>query len=128
MKRRSFIATILTITFSLLGLSLSLAQTDRATLNKRMLARVKAVDTLKASGKVGENNQGTLTVRQKLSKAEAALVKAENTDRLAVYQLIAKEHKRSPKAVGRLRAEGLRKKSTKGVWLQDAKGKWYKKV
>ncbi len=125
---RSFFLFILTIIFASLGASLLQAETDGETLKKRMSARLKTVDALKANAKVGENNQGILTERQKMSKAESALVKAENGDRLAVYQLIAKKTGESAKVVGRKRAESLRKSSKKGVWLQDAKGKWYKKV
>ena len=86
-----------------------------------------AMDGLRAAGKVGENNQGFLTARTQLNAADEALLKAENADRKQVYATIATKTGESPEVVGQKRAESLRKLSKAGIWLQDAKGKWYRK-
>ena len=97
------------------------------TLKARMTERLASLDALRASGKVGESNQGTLSARAKLSTKETALIKAENADRKQVYALIAKRTGESAIIVGQKRAASLRKLSKAGVWLQDTNGKWYRK-
>jgi uncharacterized protein len=97
------------------------------TLRKRMEANLPKIDALKKAGKVGENNQGYLEARESLSADDKALVKVENADRKAVYQLLAERAKASLEQTERTRAEQIRRRSAAGIWLQDTAGKWYKK-
>ncbi|MFT4638333.1 MAG: hypothetical protein ACI8T1_001653 [Verrucomicrobiales bacterium] len=108
-------------------LSSAFAQGSSDTLKSRMVGRLESIDAMRASRKVGESNQGILTARGKLSAKETALLTAENGDRKQVYALIAKKTGESAAVVGQKRADSLRKQSKAGVWLQDTKGKWYRK-
>jgi uncharacterized protein YdbL (DUF1318 family) len=95
-------------------------------LKSRMSARRPAINSLKASGVVGENNQGYLTLlKQKTDKK--ALVAAENKDRRKAYQIIAKQQGTTAEHVAKRRALQIAKKAKPGTMLQNAKGKWYKK-
>jgi uncharacterized protein YdbL (DUF1318 family) len=96
-------------------------------LRKRMEANLPKIDALKKAGKVGENNQGYLEARESLSADDKALIKVENADRKAVYELLSERAKASLEQTERTRAELIRKRSAAGVWLQDAAGKWYQK-
>ncbi len=96
-------------------------------LKARMSARLLAMDGLRATGKVGENNLGYLTVRTKLASKEQSLLTAENADRKKVYTMIAKRTGESATVVGRKRAARIRKLSKPGIWLQDDNKKWYRK-
>ncbi|MEM9025813.1 MAG: DUF1318 domain-containing protein [Verrucomicrobiota bacterium] len=96
-------------------------------IKKRALDRVKAIDGLKASGSIGENKAGFIEARGSVSKQSETLIKSENEDRTALYAIIAKRLGLNAKVVGESRADELRKKSAKGVWVQSKSGKWYKK-
>ena len=122
MNRRSYLSILLT--FFCLGM---ICQADADALKSRMAKRLSSLDTLRASGKVGENNKGFLTARTKLSSKDGSLINAENADRKQVYAMIAKRTGESALVVGQKRAASLRKLSKKGIWLQDAKGRWYRK-
>jgi uncharacterized protein YdbL (DUF1318 family) len=92
----------------------------------RMAERVPKIDTLKTAGIVGEKTSGLLGF-VKESPADKALVDAENKDREAVYEAIAKKQGVSASTVAKSRAASLAKKAVSGLWLQDAKGKWFQK-
>ena len=124
MKKISLLFTFLTAAF-LLSAPQTFAQDENA-LKQSMMERVSSIDSLKLAGKVGENNEGLLSQRAALNPNETALMNAENKDRRALYGILAKRLKLSVKVVGQGRADELRKKSAKGVWLQDNQGKWYK--
>ena len=96
-------------------------------LKARMSARLPAMDGLRATGKVGENNLGYLTARTKLASKEQSLLTAENADRKKVYRRIAKRTGESATVVGRKRAARIRKLSKPGIWLQDDNKRWYRK-
>lgn len=95
-------------------------------LKSRMSARRPAINALKASGVVGENNQGFLTLLKQQSDKKA-LVAAENKDRRNAYQIIAKQQGTTVEHVAKRRALQIANKSKPGTMLQNAKGKWYKK-
>jgi uncharacterized protein YdbL (DUF1318 family) len=119
---------LLVLSFLLALPALAAAQeTSPDALRKRMEANLPKIDALKKAGKVGENNQGYLEARETLSADDQALVKVENADRKAVYQLLAERAKASLEQTERTRAELIRRRSAAGIWLQDAAGKWYKK-
>jgi len=95
-------------------------------IKSRMAQRLSQIVSLKQSGKVGENNQGFLSVRGSVSASQSALIKAENADRRAVYQIIAAKTKKSASYVGKARAASIRKTAVKGTWVQLSSGIWKK--
>jgi hypothetical protein len=118
------------LSLALAGLFLSAtaanAQADgEGAIKKSLLERVDAIDKLKLSRKVGENNVGLLEQKAALSPEEAKLMNEENKDRRALYTILAKRLNVTMTVVGQGRAEEVRKKSASGVWLQDRTGSWY---
>ncbi len=99
---------------------------DLGAIKQRMEARITALDALKTSGAVGETNQGLVEVRAAQGDA-AAVVAAENADRLAVYEAIARKTGSSVAAVGGARAKQIAGGSKAGVWVQKEDGSWSKK-
>lgn len=121
-----FLVLALALTNLLLAASPAFAaDKDEASIQKSMIQRVSDIDALKLAGKVGENNEGLLTQRGALSPEESKLMNEENTDRRALYTILAKRLGLSVKVVGQGRSEELRKRSASRVWLQDPSGKWY---
>lgn len=92
-----------------------------------MKERQPAIEALWAAGKIGENNKGYVEARADLSEKEQKLLRAENADRKKVYQAIARSTQSTPEKVGLQRAAQISKRAAKGLWLQDAEGKWYRK-
>ena len=99
---------------------------DLGAIKQRMEARITAVDALKSSGAVGESNQGLVEVRAAQGDA-AAVVSAENADRLAVYDVIARKTGSTVAKVGGARAKQIAVGSKAGVWVQQEDGSWTKK-
>ncbi len=95
-------------------------------IKERMAARLPEIVALKDKGVIGEDNLGYLQFVG-AAKEKAALVGAENNDRLQVYQAIAKQQGTSDDLVGRRRAQQIMDIAQSGHWLQDANGRWYKK-
>jgi len=112
---------------TLLGLTTAVAQEDQAAITGRIKARVAQVDQLKLAQLAGENNKGFLEQKGQLSPGQTELMNAENTDRRALYNLIATRNGVTIGVVGAQRAEQIRNNSAAGVWLQAADGSWYKK-
>jgi uncharacterized protein YdbL (DUF1318 family) len=98
-----------------------------ADLRRQMAARLPAIDAMKTSEAVGENNRGLLEVRAAGKADAASLVAEENRDREAVYALIAKETGATVESVARARAKQIAANSLPGVWVQDEGGAWKKK-
>ncbi len=114
--------------FLLLGVAGATAQdSDEDAIKTRLLERVAEVDALKSGGLVGENNRGLLEQRGALTPAQTQVLNAENTDRRALYGILASRLGLTAAVVGEGRAEGLRKNSAPGVWLQAPDGSWFKK-
>lgn len=105
--------------------SLARAQ-DLGAIKQRMEARIPALDALKNGGAVGETNQGLVEVRAAQGNA-AAVVAAENADRLGVYEVIARKTGSTLAAVGSARAKQIAAGSKAGVWVQKEDGTWAKK-
>jgi uncharacterized protein len=99
---------------------------DLGAVRARMAERLPQVDALKASGAIGEDNQGYVSVREAQGNA-SEVVSAENADRRVVYESIAKQTGTSAEAVGRQRAQRIAAQSAAGVWLQREDGNWYRK-
>ena len=122
MKTRFFIL------FAVFGLFVASAFAESAgDIRRRMSERLPSIDSLKAKEAIGENNRGFVEVRNSGDASAPAVVAAENTDRQAVYALIAKETGSSADAVGKARAKHIASTSKSGVWVQDDSGKWIKK-
>lgn len=110
-----------------LGLALpALRAEDLGAVKARMSQRISAIDQLKASGAVGENNRGFLEVRGG-GGSSASVVASENSDREVVYAAIAKQTGTSADAVGRARARQITAGSASGVWIQGDNGDWRRK-
>lgn len=114
------------VSLLIIGLTVLAAAAWAQDLKSRMSARLPAINKLKASGAVGENNQGYLTLLKKQNDKKA-LVESENNDRREAYQIIAKQQGTTVEHVGKRRALQIAKKATPGTMLQNAGGKWYKK-
>jgi len=111
------------VLFSVSGLR---AETE-AEIQARMIERVPVVDALKISELVGENSRGFLEQRDRLDAAQGRAMADENADRRALYGIIASRSGLSIGVVGEGRAEQIRNRSAKGVWLQGGDGNWYRK-
>jgi uncharacterized protein YdbL (DUF1318 family) len=103
------------------------AAESAADIRRRMEQRLPAIDALKTSEAIGENNRGMLEVRGSGGADASSVVAEENRDRDAVYALIAKETGATADSVGRARAKQIAANSRPGVWVQDAGGAWKKK-
>ncbi|MEY4488892.1 MAG: hypothetical protein RIQ79_1400 [Verrucomicrobiota bacterium] len=99
---------------------------DLGAIKQRMEARISDLDALKSSGAVGENNQGFVEVRAAQGNT-ATLVAAENADRLAVYEVIARKTGSTVAKVAGARAKQIAAGSKAGVWVQQEDGAWTKK-
>ncbi len=93
----------------------------------RMQQRLPTIVKLKSGGLVGENNKGYLAFVPGAAPKEENTVSAENKDRQAVYNAIAKQQGATPQVVGKRRAVQIGQKASSGSWLQDPSGKWHKK-
>lgn len=92
----------------------------------RMLERLPVIVDMKARGVVGENNQGYLELLRGQTENQD-LVAAENRDRRAVYEQIARQTSTNIQVVGQRRALQIAERASPGEWLQDAQGNWYQK-
>jgi uncharacterized protein YdbL (DUF1318 family) len=115
----------LLLVFTLLFGTASLSQAaDLGSIRARMEQRIGQIDALKTQGVLGENNRGFLEVRSGDDQGVAA---AENADRAAVYDALAKKTGATSDTVGKARAKQIASASAKGVWVQGENGKWEKK-
>jgi uncharacterized protein YdbL (DUF1318 family) len=114
------------LAFFLIGFFISGPALFADDIKTRMKNRLPTILELKAKGIVGENNKGYLEfIGGKKEKAD--VVAAENEDRQAVYEAIAKQQSTTVELVGKRRALQISQKADSGDWLQDASGKWYQK-
>jgi uncharacterized protein YdbL (DUF1318 family) len=75
------------------------AQDTEAALKERFLERLPVLDELRAQGRIGENNQGLLTIRvPELPTKQQQVVEAENRDRQLLYTRLAARLDLSPEA------------------------------
>jgi len=114
------------LAFFLIGFFISGPALFADDIKTRMKNRLPTILELKAKGIVGENNKGYLEfIGGKKEKAD--VVAAENEDRQAVYEAIAKQQSTTVELVGKRRALQISQKADAGDWLQDASGKWYQR-
>jgi uncharacterized protein YdbL (DUF1318 family) len=125
MKTKIFITMItLFLSFILIGGVSAFAGSDN--IKARMKERLPVIIALKSEGVIGENNKGYLEfIGGKQAKKD--VIHAENSDRKQVYTAIAKQQGTSVELVGKRRAKQIAKKAKPGQWIQDHRGKWYKK-
>jgi hypothetical protein len=93
---------------------------------ERMTARVPAILKLKTAGVVGENNLGFLELRGS-SREGADVVAAENQDRKAAYEVIARKTGASLEQVGKRMALKRVERAAAGEWVQMPDGRWTQK-
>ncbi|MBN1404841.1 MAG: DUF1318 domain-containing protein [Opitutales bacterium] len=105
----------------------STASAQGGSIRQRMQERLPSIDSMKADGRIGENNKGYLAVRGSLSAEENQTLAAENADREEVYESIARRTGSDAESVGRERAEQIADRAAPGSWLQDQSGRWYRK-
>ena len=97
-------------------------------LKKRFQARAPALGKLKASGKLGETDKGYVEPVKgaELPAADKKLMQAENRDRRAGYDIIAKKRNISPAKVGQLAGAKKIKSAKAGEWVKQGSS-WKKK-
>lgn len=82
---------------------------DAADIRARTEARRPVISALVTSGAVVEESDGYLLVKDAAAVGDKAeVVAAENADRKAAYEAIAKATGATPEAVGKRRAERIR--------------------
>ena len=132
------------IPFSIFGCSTVYA--DEIDLNLTTPAIRKLVDSMKArntqimqfkdKGVIGETNDGMLAIRNmdglrgEEIRTVKRLLRAENSDREALYKELATANKISLSDVGKIKTVFAKTRKTKarpGHWYQDEKGKWTQK-
>lgn len=94
---------------------------------ERMIARAPAIRALKDQGLIGEAKDGLLGFPTK-QMPQPELIKAENSDRLAVYAAIAAKQQTTADHVAQRRYLQIVEQARPGDYLQDAKGAWYRKA
>lgn len=119
----AFFALLVLLTFTTNGMCFAGAGDIKA----RMQERLPTIVKMKDSGIIGENNKGLLEFVPGAAKKNESVVSAENNDRQAVYNAIAKQQNTTATLVGERRAIQIAESATAGHWLQDDSGKWYKK-
>ncbi|MCC5835344.1 MAG: YdbL family protein [Opitutales bacterium] len=117
----------LTLWFGFFASATFASADDVESITERLKERLEIIDPLKASGDLGENNRGLLEVRGDLSREQRETVQAENSDRQKLYELVAQRTRQSVDAVARQRAARIAQLARSGVWLQNARGEWYRK-
>lgn len=103
------------------------AAADVESITERMRERLPAIDELKEAGTIGENNRALLEARSELEREQRELIQEENADRQTLYELVAERTDQSLDEVARQRAARIAQLATRGVWLQNMRGKWYRK-
>jgi len=113
----------------LLVFCISAKAADRAAIQKRMVKRLPLLTEMKNQGFLGENNTGFLEFRfPARTDREKDVVKAENADRLMVYEMVAAEIDVSVEIVGKRRAAQIAKNEPVGHWIQKPDGTWVRKT
>ncbi|MCP3876454.1 MAG: YdbL family protein [Desulfobacteraceae bacterium] len=101
-------------------------QIASAGIKERMKERLPAIAGLKAKGVIGENNKGYLGFVSGVKEQEG-LIAAENKDRNAIYNYIAKQQKTTVNVVEVNQAKRKAAKAKPGEFFQNPDGAWQKK-
>lgn len=105
------------------GTAAKTAPTSTAEIKQRMQERLPVLNAMKQRRILGENNRGLLEFTG-AARENADVVDAENRDRLAVYEAIAKRNGTAAEQVGRERARQIAENAAPGTLLQNAAGTW----
>lgn len=84
-------------------------------------ARAQSLDTLRASGQVGERYDGYLEARD---GGAAGFVASVNAQRRQEYERIASQQGISVEDVGKVAAQKIRERLPGGAWFLGADGQW----
>ena len=122
--RRSILATIVALLLIPATAGFG-AESKKDQLKKRLRERAPQIEKLKADGVIGETDQGYVDfVKGKGDGGD--VVDAENADRKAAYEQIAKDTGESVDKVAKQAAQKQFDHAKPGEWLK-IEGKWKKK-
>lgn len=124
MRTQKPVISLLLLVFSFLALNTWTA--EAADIKEQMLGRLPAINALKDQGIIGEDSQGYLQFRGG-DQSQKALLAAENQDRRAVYEAIAKNEGVQAALVGQRRAQQIEEIGKAGQWFLKAGGAWQQK-
>ena len=99
---------------------------EEAALQKRFKARYPQIQQLKRDGTVGETDAGYIDFVKAKDEKAAKVVDEENTDRKALYKLIADREGISADVVAERAGKRNFDHAKPGEWLKEG-GKWRKK-
>lgn len=94
--------------------------------------RFPQVQQWKQRGCIGENSQGLLEARsgQGCSPEVTTLIRAENRDRMTLYQTLLQQNNMPPADLARVQAAFAkvnRERAAAGEWIQTEDGRWVRK-
>lgn len=87
-------------------------------------ALAQSLDSLRASGAVGERWDGLVELRDPGAGGAAKVVKDVNAKRLKIYQGEASKNNASVTDVGQIYAKQIMQKAPKGTWFLQQNGQW----
>jgi len=95
-------------------------------------ARYPELSAAMSKGCIGENNQGLVEARpgSGCPANVAALISAENQDRMVLYRTLVEQNNMPPADIARVQsgfAKAHREKASTSVWVQDDRGQWTRK-
>lgn len=99
-------------------------EVEQAALSRK--SRYAQLTTLESKGVIGENKNGLVEVRNS-SAADSSvkqLVSAENSDRMVIYQSVAKKNNTSVAEVQKLYAKRLQDDAPSGTPIETQAGSW----
>ncbi len=101
----------------------------KAQLRLAFETRIPQLQALKDAAKAGETTKGLLAITPgtTLDPADSALIDAENTDRQALYQILADETGATPELVAERAARRNIEKAKSGEKIQKKDGTWVAK-
>jgi uncharacterized protein YdbL (DUF1318 family) len=105
------------------------AADTEADLKARFEQRYPHLIELKAAGVIGETAAGYVDFVKGAGDPDAQkFVAAENTDRTALYKLLAAKDGTAPDKVAQVNAQRRFEKAKPGEWLKGADGQWKQKT
>ena len=121
--KRSLVLMILAIFASS---TIALAAPTKKELQAKFEQRYPEIKKAKSAGKVGETSAGFLEAVKDADSALSNLIDEENSDRRALYELIAKEENVDANIVAKRAAQRNFKKAAPGEYIKED-GKWKQK-
>jgi uncharacterized protein len=121
-----FTKPILMTLVLLLSAGSALSAPTKKELQERFKQRFSEIQQLKSKGVIGETDQGYIDFVKASEAGASRLVNAENDDRKALYELIAKEENASADVVAKRNAKRNFERAKSGEHLKE-NGKWRQK-